>query len=94
MVYSDIFEAYQYRSLHVHGSVLKGVQRSKADQVFEKIARYLRKVLIFWLMERIISEANKKQFLVDVDAALIDENKAQSLKSKLTIVRNSLKSAF
>lgn len=94
VVYSTASEAYQYRSLHVHGSVLGSEKQARAKEVLEKIQKYLRKVILFWLLAGVLSEAKKYQLIREVDSALIAENKAQSLKSELLAVSNSLEGAF
>ena len=90
-VYATVSEAYDYRSSHVHGSVLTADKKLKAKEVLDKIWRYLRKAILLWLVEDVSSEAKKRLFLKQLDKALIDDSQRQNLKSRIEAEKTKLK---
>ena len=93
MVYSIVREAYGYRSSHVHGAILSDDARMKAQQALNMIWSYLRKVLLYTLADGIISQAKKKEFLKEVDRALIDDSARRNLEGKILVAKGLMTGA-
>jgi hypothetical protein len=93
-VYAVVSEAYDYRSSHVHGSVLSSDKKLKANEALKNIWRYLRKAILIWLIEDVSSEAKKRVFIKQIDGALIDDTQRQTFKMKIEADRSYLKSAI
>jgi hypothetical protein len=93
-VYKIVSEAYEYRSSHVHGSVLSSDKQVKAREVLAHVWRYLRKAILIWIVEDISSEAKKRLFLKRIDESLIDENSRLSFKSEIQSKRSVLSGAI
>lgn len=93
-VFDTVYEAYGYRSAHVHGSILSDKEAAEVQGVLKKIWRYLRKSLLFWLAEGIASDSKKKQLLKDIDSSLIDDVKRQNLKERIETAKLMMKGAL
>lgn len=93
-VFTNISEAYHYRSLYVHGSVLSPEEAVKARQILDKVWRYLRKSILIWLVEGISSRDKKQQFLKQLDTAFINDSKRQILKERLEGIKPLLQGAI
>src|SRR2546427_7453406 len=75
----DTSQAYDLRSTHVHGSSLTSEERIRCQDVLKRIWRYLRKTLVFYILNDLTSDGKKRQFLKQVDLALVDEEKSQAI---------------
>lgn len=93
-VFEKVSEAYDYRSSHVHGSVLSPEKQLRAKEVLDHVWRCLRKTILLWIVEDISSVAKKRQFLKQIDSALISENARQILKSKIDSRKTTLQGAI
>jgi hypothetical protein len=93
-VFDTVYEAYGYRSAHVHGSVLSDNEAIRVQEAMKKIWRYLRKSLLFWLAEAIASDTKKKQLLKDIDSSFIDDTKRENLKARIEKAKQIMKGAL
>lgn len=92
-VYDTVSKAYGYRSSHVHGSILSEEDAMGIQEVTNRIWRYLRKSLLFWVAEGVASESKKKQLLKDIDSSLVDDNKRENLKGRIEAAKLTMKGA-
>lgn len=76
----DTSQAYDLRSAHVHGASLTSEERIRCQDVLKRIWRYVRKTLIFYILNDVTSDGKKRQFLKQLDLALVDEEKSQIIK--------------
>lgn len=93
-VYSTMLNAYVYRSSYVHGSIIKNKDLDKAKKSLEEIQRYLRKILLLWILLGVTSKRKKKQFLKEIDLSLIEKNKINGLIYKIENVKKALTDVF
>lgn len=93
-VFEKVSEAYEYRSSHVHGSVLSTEKQWKVKEALDQIWRYLRKSILIWMAEDLSSEAKKRSFLKQIDSSLISEIARRLLKSKIDSRKTTLQGAI
>jgi len=93
-VFVDLSEAYELRSSYVHGASLTPQERSKCDEMLTRLWRYLRKTILFMMLHEITSDGKKKQFLKQLDFALVDQEKAQAVADQCRQVLSLAEGAF
>lgn len=89
-VYNTILKTYGFRSSYVHGSVIKKSRQKEASDSLRDVQRFLRKSVIYWMMNSIHTKNAKKDFMSNLDASLISENELLILKEKTEAVISSL----
>jgi len=94
IVYNTVSEAYDFRSSHVHGSVLSPDQKGKANEVLKHLWRYLRKAILIWIVEDVSSEKKKRALLKQIDGALINDTQRHGFKLKIEAEKTFLKGAI
>jgi hypothetical protein len=92
-VYGDLLVAYDYRSAHVHGSVLSDEKQIRAGKLLGSVWRYLRKVLLLMIAQQVDSKAKKGVFLKEVDLALVEEKIRKDLESMIQLAKQSMMGA-
>jgi len=93
-VYQKTLQTYGYRSSYVHGSVIKKSRQTEAMDSLRDVQRFLRKSIIYWMMNDIYSKKAKTEFMLNLDASLINEAEVISLKEKTKSVISSLPGVF
>ncbi len=81
-MYSTVQRAYTHRSSHVNGSALSDENEVRAQEVLNLTWRFLRKILLYVLIEGISSQAKTRVFLKEIDLAFVDDKCRTKLEGK------------
>ena len=93
-VFVDSNQSYSLRSTHVHGSPLTSEDRIRCQDGVRKMWRYLRKTILFFILNDITSDGKKRNFLKQLDVALIDDTKSQVVRQLCQTTENLARTAL